>query len=104
MARREYIVFRSKYEKMGELENCLTYSPDTTLLRSNTGTYTYYHIGNKIWEVKDSDTLFEHREDGTWEKKYRECEYDIFSMMEIYPLYKKYSDDCQKFAKEEYVF
>lgn len=104
MAKREYIVVRSKYRKNGELENCLTYTPDTTLAKSNTGTYTYYHIGEKIWEVKDSNQMFEEFIDGTKERKEREHNYSYNFILNEYPIYKKYSDSCQEFVKKEYNY
>ena len=101
---KEYVVFRSKYKVNGELENCLTYSPETTLAKSNVGTYTYYHIGKKIWEVKDSNKTFEEQLDGTMQKKQREHNYNYEFLLNEYPIYKKYSDDCQKFSQKEYNY
>ncbi len=89
----EYYVTHSKYKRNNAWENCLTYKPDTTLAKSNHGTYTYYHCGQKVWDLLDTDELF---------VAITSTYMDYLERIERFPVFRKYSEDCQSKAKLEY--
>ena len=90
---KEAIVTHSKYKSGSAWENCLTYSPKTT----GSGTYTYYHSGKSMWTMDDSRDLFDN-----FEEDIKRLEY--FELLDKYPVYKKYSDDCQKLSMRDFGF
>lgn len=101
----EFIIAHSKYKVGKDWENCLTYKAKSTGAVS--GTYTYYHNGEKVWEEFDTEDLFNDLGDGTIEAKRRECGFEYNretgceKAFDDYPVYIKYCNDCQKFALEE---
>ena len=94
----EYYVTHSKYKVNHQWENCLTYTPDTTLKKSDHGTYTYYHCGVKIWSMEDTNELFNLF--GDKEKFY---DMDYMDYVKKYTVYRRYSDDCQEYSRKEYA-
>ena len=89
---KEYYVAHSKWKTNGKWDNCLTFSPK----KDGKGIYTYYHCGDMIWQVEDSDALFK-----GFDSFVRNMEY--IDNPNKYPVYKKYSDDCQKRVNFRFV-
>ena len=92
----EYYVTHSKYKSNDRKswENALTFVPESTLKKSTKGTYNYYHNGELVWSKEGSIDLFNDFLD-----KVLEMDYD--DIKTTYPIYGEYSDDCQKFAREQ---
>lgn len=81
----EFAFIHSEEKVGGEWKNCLTYRAKSTGAVS--GTYTYYHYGEKVWEEFDTDDLFNDFQE----------EMDV----EDYPILDRYINDCLKFEREE---
>lgn len=81
---REYVVVHSKYKTNGKnWDNCLTFVKP--------GTYNYYHKGKLVWSEDGSDDLFNFYANG------ENFNYDYFDILDMFPIYQKYSDSCEKF-------
>ena len=96
----EYYVTHSKYKSNDRKswENALTFVPESTLKKSINGTYNYYHNGKLVWSEVGSIEMFNDFSDGTvWELDYDDIK-------NAYPLYSKYSNDCQRMARMEYGY
>lgn len=95
---REYYVAHSKYKSNDRKswENVLTFVPESTLKKSQVGTYNYYHNGELVWSIEDSIKLFNDYADGAF------FELDFDEAEEVYPVWKKYSDSCEEYNSWRY--
>ncbi len=101
--KKEYYVTHSKYKNNKSWENALTFTFEGKLkdVKPDTyGTYNYYHNGQLIWsEVALADL---------WLNFVSDCVmvnvYDYDALCENYPIYEKYSDSVDQFAKKEYHY
>lgn len=87
---REYYVMHSSHRDGKNYVNALTFVPESTIRKSKKGIYNYYHNGNLVWSVEDTVKLFTDCSDGTF------YEFDPDDAEDIYPVYKKYSADCDR--------
>ena len=70
-------------------ENQLGYAPKTQ-------EYVYFHLGKEIWREKGDSGLFDYFNEV---RANYGCSDD--EELEKYPIWKKYSDSCFKFEKDE---
>jgi len=90
--KREYYVAHSSHKSGKSYINTLTFVPESTIARSEKGTYNYYHNGELVWSVEDSIKLFNDYVEGTF------FDYDPYEAEEVYPVWKKYSESCDSLS------
>lgn len=94
----EYYVTHSKYKSNDRKswENALTFVPESTLKKSIKGVYNYYHNGELMWSEEGSIEMFNDFADGVvWEMDYDD-------LKDNYPIYGRYSNDCQRIVRQQY--
>lgn len=93
-----YYVTHSKYKVGNKWENELLFTDTNEYCDKacKSGIYSYYHKGEKIWSEEGTPELLNVFSLG------KNIEYDYDELCEAFPIYGKYSDGCQAFAKKEY--
>ena len=97
---KEYYVTHSKYKSNDRKswENALTFMFDGKIKDVKCGVYNYYHNGELIWSVDGDANLWKDFVDGSYNEK---TDYSYDKLKELYPIYGKYSDNCQDFVRED---